>query len=139
MPLSETMLLQMRSAAIAGAGLCTAIILVVVQASTKSQSQLFALWAASLGMPVWLAAWQYVQPYIIRGSDSYPHYKAAAAGLLGLAGILALFVALASLIWLVSPCAAASFSIACLVAALFISMHIRSVLALPDRGSTPNA
>ncbi|MGN2254351.1 hypothetical protein ACFWZ4_13310 [Frateuria sp. GZRe12] len=139
MSLSETMLLQMRSVAIGGAGLCAAIILVVVQASTRSQPHLVALWAASIGTPVWLAAWQYLQPYIIQGSGSYPHYKATTAGLLGLAGMSSLFIALGSLVWLISPVAAGSFAIACLAAALFVSVHIRSVLAFVRRDGAPSA
>jgi hypothetical protein len=139
MPLSESTLLQMRAAAISGAGLCAAIILVLTQTSNRSVPQLVALWAASLGIPVWLAAWQYVQPYIVQGSESYGHYKQGVAGLLGLAGISTLFVAFTSLVWLVSPCASVAFAFACLIAALFISMHIRAVLGWRSKGGSSNA
>jgi len=139
MPVSESILLQMRGAAISGAGLCAAVILVLVQTGVRSVPQLVALWGASLGVPAWLAAWQYVQAYITWGSKSYGHYKPKAAGLLTFAGILPLFVAFASLVWLVSPCASAAFALACLIAALFISMHIRAVSGWPCKNGPSNA
>ena len=139
MPVSESILLQMRGAAISGAGLCAAVILVLVQTGVRSVPQLVALWGASLGVPAWLAAWQYVQAYITWGSKSYGHYKPRASGLLAIAGILPLFVAFTSLVWFVSPCASAAFALACLIAALFISMHIRAVSGWPCKNGPSNA
>ena len=129
MPVSESMLTQMRGVAIAGAGLCTAIVLLLVQTGASSMPLLVALCAAALGIPAWLIAWQYVQPYIVMGARSYAHFSLRVAGFLGLIGMLLLFVALASLVWQLSKFVALVFIVGCAIAAIFARLHIRSVLS----------
>jgi hypothetical protein len=129
MPITESILEQMRAVAIAGAGVCTAIILLLVQVP-KTTPLFIATCAASLGILVWLAAWQYVQPFIIGGQASYKLYSPRVAGLIAVSGILVLFLALTSLIWHLSSCVALIFSVLALLLAFFVCKHIRSVLRI---------
>jgi len=124
---TESMLLQMRGVAIAGAGLSTAIILLLVQLGQEELSLQIALYSAVVAIPAWISAWQYVQPYIILGSRFYGHFSQRFAGWLGLFGIAALFIALASVIWHLSPCASLVFAVACIFVVPFVALHVRSV------------
>jgi phosphate/sulfate permease len=129
--LSESYLNQMRGAAIGGGGLSAAIVLLLLQTGLTSIPLHISLYAAALGIPAWIGAWQYIQPYILYGPTSYEHFAKpggiGVAVLLAVAGLAALFVSFTSLIWHLSPCVATLFAVACLLVIALILVHNRAV------------
>ena len=127
---------QMRSAAIGGASVSTAIVLVLIQTGLVSTPQRVALYSAALSIPAWIGAWQYIQPYILYGPTSYEHLgKISSIGvavILATFGMLTLAISLTSAIWHLSPCVSVLFMVASAVVAILVFMHNRSVQVAVD-------
>jgi hypothetical protein len=103
MPVTELMLQQMRTVAIAGAGLGTAIILSLLQLEATDQPIIVAVYAVSVAIPAWVAAWQYVQQFLVKGEASFSHFSIRAAATLAFVAGGALATAIGALIWMASP------------------------------------
>jgi len=117
---TELMLQQMRTVAISGAGLGVAILLGILQVERIDQSLLAAVYATAIAIPTWVAAWQYVQVFLVNGDASYGRFKVRTAASIGFVAGTALAVALGAVIWHFSPCASAIFALSCLFSVLFI-------------------
>ena len=139
--ISESYLGQMRSAAIGGGSFSAAIVLVLLQVKLTSVALHVSFAAAALGIPIWIVVWQYVQPYLLYGPDSYAHFrKVGSIGVatgLAIAGLITLFVSFSALLWHMSLWVALVFSLFSLSAVIVIARHGQSVLAavkLVDNG-----
>ncbi|MEA9489218.1 hypothetical protein, partial [Xanthomonas campestris] len=132
---------QMRSAAIGGGSFSAAIVLVLLQVKLTSVALHVSFAAAALGIPIWIVVWQYVQPYLLYGPDSYAHFrKVGSIGVatgLAIAGLITLFVSFSALLWHMSLWVALVFSLFSLAAVIVIARHGQSVLTavkLVDNG-----
>ncbi|GAA0889157.1 hypothetical protein [Rhodanobacter soli] len=134
--LTESHLSSMRASAIGGASVSTAIVLLLLQTGVDSTALRLALYSASLAVPAWIAAWQFIEAYSLYGRDSYSHFSSVrGSGLaVGLAaiGMGCLATSLSSIIWHLAPMAAAIFIAASVFAAVLIFRHNYAVKAVAD-------
>jgi hypothetical protein len=137
--LTESHLSSMRASAIGGASVSTAIILLLLQTGVIGAALKLALYASSLAVPAWIAAWQFIEAYSFYGRDSYRHFNSVqGSGLaVGLAviGIGCLATSLSSMIWHLAPVAAVVFIVASVSAAILIFRHNFAVRAVADSAS----
>ena len=129
--LTENHLDRMRSAAIGGSSVSTAIVLLLFQSEIDTITLKIALYAAIFAVPIWICAWQYVESYIFYGQHSYGHFNgpkgSGVAVLLAMTALAALVTSITSLIWHLDPVAAIAFLVLSLVAATLIFKHNNSV------------
>jgi hypothetical protein len=124
---TEPILQQMRTIAISGAGLGTAIILGLLQLQTIDQPLLVAIYSASIAIPAWIAAWQYIQGFLVKGENSYARFDRKTARSLVVVSGVSLATTLGAVIWHFAPCASAIFAVTCLFSLLFVNHHNRSL------------
>lgn len=134
--LTESHLNNMRGSAIGGASVATAIVLLLLQTGISSSALKLGLYSASLAIPAWLAAWQYIEAYNFYGRSSYHHFNTVKGSGIAIAlaviGMTCLFTSLASLIWHLAPMASAIFSLASVAIAILIFKHNNAVKVAAD-------
>jgi hypothetical protein len=134
--LTESHLSSMRGSAIGGASVSTAIVLLLLQTGVNSPALKLALYTASLAIPAWIAAWQFIEAYSFYGRKSYSHFsRVQGSGLavgLAIVGMACIATSLSSLIWHLAPMASAIFMVASVVAAVLIFRHNNAVQAVAD-------
>ena len=139
--LTESNLERMRTSAIGGASISLGVILLLLQTRLDSTALIVALYTSIFAIPVWIAAWQYVEAYMFCGKPSYAHFNSPKGSLVAVAfalsGMLLLLTSIVSLIWHMSIVAAVLFLCVSLVVAFVIYRHHNAVRVFSqsaDRG-----
>jgi hypothetical protein len=135
---TENGLSQMQSTSIGGAGLSTAIVLLLFQSNITSIALTLALYMAAFGIPAWVASWQMIAAYSFYGKESYHHFNRASASIVAivffLLGAMSLFLSVAALIWHMSHAASLLFILFSIFCVFVITRHNNSVKAAVERG-----
>ena len=141
--LTESHLGSMRSAAIGGASVSTAIVLLLLQTGISDAALKLALYTACVAIQAWIAAWQYIEAYNFYGRASYKHFNtpkgSGVAVALSLAGIVGLSISVAALIWHLAPLAALIFSASSVVTLVLVVRHNNAVKRVTDASEPQGA
>ncbi len=128
--MNESHLNYMRTAAISGSSVATAIMFLISQME-KTIPTSVALYAAVVAIPCWFAAWQYIEAYMFYGERSLGHFNTISGSLVAIAfatvGAVSLFVSVTALIWQLSCVAAVLFILLSAVVFFAVSKHMKSV------------
>lgn len=140
--LTESALERMRTSAIGGSSVSFAIVLVLLQTGVASTSLKIALFTASLAIPAWVVAWQFVEAYMVCGKPSMGHFNSpkgsGVAVMFATTGMFLLLVSICSLIWHMSVIASLLFFVASLVMAIVVFKHHNAVRSYADKANSQN-
>jgi len=134
--LTESQLERMRSSAIGGASLSLGIILLLLQTKLNNTALVIALYASIFAIPAWLAAWQYVEAYMLYGKASHQHFNGVKGSLVAVSfalfGLILLLTSVVSLIYSMSIIAAILFLLLSSILTIVVYRHNISVRKFVD-------
>jgi hypothetical protein len=129
--MSESKLSLMRALSFGAAGVLVANTLLLAQIGAKDVPLDVSLFASIVALPLWVAQAAIWEAYIFHGQRAHPHLRGnftinTLMVLFAVAG-LGVWLALAALVWHLSPAAAVLFAVMCLVAFTMIVVHDSSL------------
>ncbi len=120
-----------RTLSLSGAGVATALILLLAQIWSPKVPLQISMWSAVVALPLWIGFWQICESYLLWDDSARSHFErpgmVVSLTLYFLVNCLTLFVGVTALIWNFLPAAAVGFMVISAVVAIVVGVVCHSI------------